>query len=273
MSKNRTTPMGGCRGGTRRNITGIQRELPRTAILTCNSHPERIISRTLGDLFLLSKTRTQTLVRPDCVDTHGRHTALVVHGMPRRKRALVGIENFERHKKTLHNHLSPLSIIRRILLVQVLLLNRRCEPSYFALYSVFPNFPMEIASTPFDLDVNNSLQDAIHLFYHDRKLQMTNGQEEEVNEIPRVCVNKIWCLALSPLLLWSYQQHTSKDEDSRGIDISSLQLHRGSTRARTHHAGEIPRSLILGVDQRCFQLESFASSTFIRLSTQCGISN
>jgi hypothetical protein len=103
--------------------------------------------------------------------------------MPRRKRALVGIKNFERHKKTLHNHLPSLIIIYRVLRVQMLLLNRRHEPSYFALDSVFPNFPMEITSSPFDLDVDNSLQDAIHLFYNHRKLQITNGKEEEVDEI------------------------------------------------------------------------------------------
>jgi hypothetical protein len=67
---------------------------------------------------------------------------------------------------------------------------------------MFPNFPMEIASTPFNLNINNSLQDAIHLFYNDRKLQITNGQDGKVVEIPRVCTNKLWCLALSLLLRW-----------------------------------------------------------------------
>jgi hypothetical protein len=41
---------------------------------------------------------------------------------------------------------------------------------------------MQIASSPFDLDVNDSLQDAIHLFHNDRKLQRTN--KKRPNEIP-----------------------------------------------------------------------------------------
>mmetsp|Transcript_16705 Transcript_16705/g.40729 ORF Transcript_16705/g.40729 Transcript_16705/m.40729 type:complete len:303 (+) Transcript_16705:1836-2744(+) len=157
-----TTAVGRSCRDTGTLATGSVGKFPARSFLLVQPIPEFVIGCRW--ILVISISGTDTLIRSNGIDTHGRSRTQMTHWMFGWQCTFVCIQNGKGNMKALRSHFS--SILFLVNNFESLRSYSRGKTSHGTLDNVLSHSSVKIGSCPFQIDVHNTVQDAIYFFEH-----------------------------------------------------------------------------------------------------------